>query len=81
MNLAEMQALRDQPIDEEVVAVAIAGVIQIARSQHQSLEELRAEVLEEDHLLTPEQRQWLSELVTAAWQGLPLETLHPEQPC
>jgi hypothetical protein len=70
-NSQEIVALRQKPVDEELVAAAIAGVIQIARSQGQSLDDLTAEVLEEDTLLDQEQRRWLSEIVTQAWKTLP----------
>ncbi len=67
----DMIALRQQPISEELVASAIAGVIQIARIQQQSLEDLKAELLADDHLLSVEQRLWLSDLVIQAWNSLP----------
>ncbi len=67
----DMIELRQQPISEELVASAIAGVIQIARIQQQSLEDLKAELLADDHLLSVEQRLWLSDLVIQAWNGLP----------
>ena len=70
-NPQEMIALRQQPVSDELVATAIAGVIKIARSRHQSLEELKAEVLADDSLLNWEQRLWLSEVVTQAWECLP----------
>ena len=66
-----MISLRQQPISEELVASAIAGVIQIARIQQKSLEDLKAELLADDHLLSVEQRLWLSDLVIQAWNGLP----------
>ncbi|BAY73853.1 MAG: hypothetical protein RMY36_020355 [Nostoc sp. SerVER01] len=64
----EIVALRQQPIDEELVASAIAGVIKIVRAQGQSLEELTAQVLAEDPLLDQQQRRWLSQLVAQAWE-------------
>ncbi|CAD5914274.1 hypothetical protein PCC9214_00241 [Planktothrix tepida] len=67
----EMMALRQQPVTDELVATAIAGVVKIARSRQQSLEDLKAEVLADDSLLNWEQRLWLSEVVTQAWQCLP----------
>ncbi len=70
-NPQEMIALRQQPVSDELVATAIAGVIKIARSRQQSLEDLKAEVLADDSLLNWEQRLWLSEVVTQAWQSLP----------
>jgi hypothetical protein len=66
----DIVALRDRPVDEELIAAAIAGVVQIARSQGQTLDDLTAEVLEEDPLLDPIQRRWLSGLVARAWTGL-----------
>lgn len=70
-NPQEVVALRQKPIDEELVAAAIAGVIQIARQQGQSLDELTAEVLAEDGWLDPAQRRWLSDIVKQAWESLP----------
>ncbi|MDJ0796671.1 MAG: hypothetical protein QNJ51_07505 [Calothrix sp. MO_167.B12] len=65
----EIFALRQQPIDEELVATAIAGVIKIVSSQGQSLEELTAQVLAEDSVLDTQQRRWLSQLVSQAWES------------
>jgi hypothetical protein len=70
-NPQEIVALRQKPVDEELVAAAIAGVIQIARSQGQSLDDLTAEVLAEDSLLDRDQRRWLSDIVAQAWETLP----------
>ncbi len=67
----EIIALRHQPVDEEMVAMAIAGVVKIARSQGQSLDDLTAEVLEDDPILDAVQRGWLSKIVTQAWHSLP----------
>ncbi len=70
-NPQEIVALRQKPVDEELVAAAIAGVIQIARQQGQSLADLTAEVLAEDGWLDPVQRRWLSDIVRQAWESLP----------
>ncbi|AFZ16505.1 hypothetical protein [Allocoleopsis franciscana] len=70
-NPQEVVALRQKPVDEELVAAAIAGVIQIARQQGQSLDELTAEVLAEDGWLDSAQRRWLSDIVKQAWESLP----------
>ncbi|MBE9185471.1 hypothetical protein IQ270_12340 [Microcoleus sp. LEGE 07076] len=70
-NPQEMIALRQQPLNEELVASAIAGVVQIARSRSQSLDELKAEVLADDNLLDLAQRLWLSDIVAQAWESLP----------
>jgi hypothetical protein len=67
----EIIALRSKPVDEEMLAVAIAGVVNIARSQGQSLDDLMAEVLAEDPVLDRVQRRWLSQIVTQAWKALP----------
>ncbi len=65
----EILALQQQPIDEELVASAIAGVIKIVRSQGQSLEELTAQVLQEDSVLDRQQRRWLSQVMSQAWEN------------
>jgi hypothetical protein len=70
-NPQEVVALRQKPVDEELVAAAIAGVVQIARQQGQSLDELTAEVLADDGWLDPAQRRWLSDIVQQAWESLP----------
>ena len=67
----EIIALRSRPVDEEIIAAAIAGLIKVARSQGQSLDELTAEVLEEDPFLDQVQRRWLSDMVTQAWESMP----------
>lgn len=66
----EIVALQQKPVDEELVAAAIAGVINIVRAQGQSLEHLTAEVLADDSLLDQAQRRWLSDIVAQAWQSL-----------
>ncbi|MBL1175051.1 hypothetical protein [Pantanalinema sp. GBBB05] len=71
VNPQEVVALRQKSVDEELIVSAIAGVVLVARSQGQSLEELTAEVLADDALLEPHQRRWLSEIVAVAWERLP----------
>lgn len=71
VNPQDIVALGQKPVDEELVAAAIAGVIQIARQRGQSLADLTAEVLEEDSWLDPSQRRWLSDIVALAWESLP----------
>jgi len=68
-TVEEIEALEKNPVDEELIAAAIAGVVQIARAQGQTLEELTAEVLADDHWLDSSQRRWLSDIVTQAWQS------------
>ena len=65
----EIVALRQKPIDEELVATAIAGVIKVVRAQGQSLEHLTAQVLADDSLLDLQQRRWLSDVVAQAWES------------
>jgi hypothetical protein len=62
--------LRQQPVDEELVAAAIAGVIRIVRAQGQSLEELTEQVLADDAMLDKQQRRWLSQVVAQAWNSI-----------
>lgn len=69
-NPQEIAALRQNPVSEELIAAAIAGVIQVARSQGQSLDDLMAEVLADDSLLDRDQRYWLGEIVAQAWNRL-----------
>lgn len=70
-NSQEIVALRQQPIDEELVATAIAGVVRVARSQGRSLEDLTAEVLADEGILDRKLRLWLSDVVAQAWNSLP----------
>lgn len=70
-NTEEILALRNNSINEETIATAIAGVIQMARQQGQSLEELTAKILQDDLVLDLEYRQWLCELMIQAWNMLP----------
>nr|WP_298976041.1 hypothetical protein [uncultured Thermosynechococcus sp.] len=62
-----MAALSQQPVSEEVVAAAIAGVTMICRAQGHSLTQIQEWVLAEDDLLDRKTRQWLSEAVEVAW--------------
>lgn len=68
---AELNALRRFPANEELVALAIAGVINWARANGQSLEDVVREILAEDGLLDYVQRDRLSEMIAQAWQALP----------
>jgi hypothetical protein len=66
----EIVNLRQVTVSEELIAAAIVGVIQVARAKGQSLEELTAEVMNDDSLLDRQQRRWLSDIVAQAWQGV-----------
>lgn len=67
----EIIALRNRPVDEEIIAVAIAGIVNLARRQGKSLDELKEEVMADDAILDGVQRGWLSEMVAQAWSSLP----------
>jgi hypothetical protein len=71
VNSPQVAPLPPPSGNEELLAVAIAGVVEAARSQGQSLEEVLAEVLAEDTLLEGHQRRWLGEIVAQAWVSLP----------
>ena len=63
----EILALKKKSITEEIIALAIAGVVQIARRQGRSLEDLQAEILQDDRILDIVQRRWLKDLIVKAW--------------
>jgi hypothetical protein len=67
----EIVQLQEQRVDEELIVAAIAGVINIARSEGQSLADLKSQVLAEDSMLDKSTRRWLSDLVGQAWDCLP----------
>lgn len=67
----EILALKNKSIDEEIIATAIAGVVQIARREGQSLEELTNDILQDDLVLDLDRRKWLSEMIIQAWEILP----------
>ncbi|OKH38170.1 hypothetical protein NIES2119_11510 [[Phormidium ambiguum] IAM M-71] len=69
-NPEEVVALQQKSVDEELIAAAIAGVIQISRLEGKSLEQLTEEVLADDSLLDMQQRRWLKEVVAQAWQSI-----------
>jgi hypothetical protein len=66
----EAIALCNQRPDEELVATAIAGVIQLSRSEGKSLDDLTAELLTDDSVLDPSLRFLLSQIVSQAWQQI-----------
>jgi hypothetical protein len=72
-NTEEILALKNGAINEEVVATAIAGVVQMARQQQQSLEQLTESILRDDRVLDLERRKWLSQMIIQAWNILPLQ--------
>lgn len=76
-NPQEIVNLGQKTVNEELVAAAIAGVIQIAHQQGQSLEDLTAEVLADDSVLDYSQRRWLSEIMMDAWESLSILEISP----
>ncbi|MGF1589780.1 MAG: hypothetical protein ACFCU7_11150 [Pleurocapsa sp.] len=70
-NTEEILALKNHSINEEIIATAIAGVVQIARRQGQSLEELTETILQDDLVLDLDRRKWLNTMIVQAWDLLP----------
>lgn len=64
----EVLDLRHKTINEELIASAIAGVVKVAQSNGQSLDDVVTEILADDALLDLKQRRWLSEVIAVAWQ-------------
>ena len=67
----EILALQNNSVNEEIIATAIAAVVQMYRRQGQSLEELTESVLKDDRLLNLDRRKWLNEMIVQAWSILP----------
>lgn len=59
-----------QPVTEDHVLAAIVGVIQAARQNGQSIEEIQAALLADDALLEQPVRELLKDIVTEAWNRL-----------
>ena len=47
------------------------GVVRVVRAQGQSLDQFTTQVLADDQMLDRQQRRWLSQLVTQAWESFP----------
>lgn len=67
----EILALGNKSINEDVIVTAIAGVINIAREEGQSLEDLQQQILQDDLILDMLQRRWLKDFIAKAWEVLP----------
>ena len=76
-ELNSAQKTSSQPLTEELVAEAIAGIIGAAKANGRSLTDLTEEVLMDDHVLDNSTRHWLSDIVSQAWT-LP-ETLESQE--
>jgi uncharacterized protein YicC (UPF0701 family) len=68
LAIANLKQPSIQPSTEEQLATAIAGLVNAARAEGQSLEDLMAQVLAEDQELDKFTRRWLGEIVAEAWQ-------------
>lgn len=64
----EIRQLCDQPVNAELVATVMLGVVAWSQQGGQSLDDLMSQVMADDSLLTPDQRRWLGKLVSRAWQ-------------
>lgn len=64
----EIRQLCNQPVNAELVATVMLGVVTWSQQGGQSLDDLLSQVMADDSLLTPEQRRWLGKLVSRAWQ-------------
>ena len=60
----------DRSINEAHIATAIIHVIETARSQGQTLDDVVAELMNDDALLDPKSRHLLREIVTQAWNTI-----------
>jgi len=67
----EFITVRQKSVNEDLIAAAIAQVVNVARSKGQSLDEVMAEVMADDSLLDIQKRRRLSEIVAVAWEKLP----------
>ncbi|MEI6380270.1 MAG: hypothetical protein WCO81_05225 [Cyanobacteriota bacterium ELA615] len=70
-KIEEVLNLCQKPIDEELVAVVIAGIVRIAKAEGYSIEQLSQEIMSEDPLLDPVQRRWLCDILSQAWHTIP----------
>ena len=54
----------------EVIALAIASIVQNARQQGKTLADLEAEILQDHCILDLGQRRWLKDLIGKTWSRL-----------
>lgn len=57
-------------VSEAHIATAIIHVIETARSQGQSLDDIITELMVDDALLDPKSRHLLGDILTQAWNNL-----------
>ncbi|MEM6256150.1 MAG: hypothetical protein AAF821_24820 [Cyanobacteria bacterium P01_D01_bin.156] len=60
----------DKAVSEANIATAIVHVIETARAQGQTLEDVITELMVDDALLDPKSRHLLREILTQAWNTL-----------
>mgnify|MGYP001794786868 FL=1 len=60
----------DKSVSEAHIATAILHVIETARSQGQSLDDVMTELMTDDALLDPKSRHLLGDILTQAWNTL-----------
>ncbi len=76
-------------VHEKALVDALEVVILAARANGQTLQDITAEVLAEDNLISARQRQLLGEIVAQAWAQIPeakpelatVTTIAPESQC
>ncbi len=69
----EVLDLCQKPIDEELVAIVIAGIVRIAKANDYSIKKIADEIMSEDPFLDPVQRRWLCEIFSQAWDTIPFQ--------
>lgn len=74
LHLRTSSHLANERVSLQLVAEAIAFVIDTARNQGQTLDDLVNEILAEDPILNQLQRRWLSNIIIQAWKNLPSST-------
>jgi hypothetical protein len=57
-------------IDAAMIGRALAAAVESARTQGQSLDDLKAEVMADDALLDAADRRWLRDIVAKAWDRI-----------
>jgi hypothetical protein len=77
---ASSPVLEQAPLSDSLLLSALTVVVLTARDKGQTLAELQAEVLAEDLLLDRHQRLFLSDIVSKAWERMPVALLNVPEP-
>jgi hypothetical protein len=77
---ASSPVLDPAPLSDSLLLSALTVVVLTARDKGQTLAELQAEVLAEDLLLDRHQRLFLSDIVSKAWERMPVASLNVSEP-